>query len=80
VVAAAARVKQETRDGNAFVFVTRGPKTTHANARVLLPRRPTRVSCVPAVDFKQEWDEGSSTLLLSFDNAAEDIRFTVGLR
>jgi hypothetical protein len=77
VAAAAARVKQEEVTENGLRFVLRGPKATTGRARVLLPGPPKDVRADPAHEFTQEWDETSSTLLLTFENAAADVTFTV---
>jgi hypothetical protein len=77
VLAAAARVKQEAFNDRTFAFTTRGPKATRANARILLPTRPQRVTSDPPISITQQWDEATATLLLSFDNLASDIAITV---
>ena len=77
VVAAAARVKGENSQGGTFTFVIRGPKATHANVRVLLPRPAARVTVEPPGPIEWKWDEGSGTLLLSVDNTGEDVSILV---
>lgn len=77
VVAAAARVKRESASGNSLTFTLRGPKATRANVRVLLPKEPASVSVQPEAELAKSWDPGSSSLLLSFDNAAADMLFTI---
>jgi len=75
VVAAAARVKRETQEGDAFTIVLRGPKGTHANVQVALPANPFLVIGESAGTFAGEWDDRSRTFRLSFENTGEDITF-----
>ena len=77
VVAAGARVKQEIVDSDKLQCVLRGPKGTHATARILLPRDPKEVKMTPTIALKQEWDASSSTLWLAFDNCAENIEMRI---
>ncbi|NIA15467.1 MAG: hypothetical protein GWP08_15495 [Nitrospiraceae bacterium] len=79
VVAAATRVRDERVEQSAFTFTTRGPVDTHARVRILLPGKPASVAAEPSVPFEHVWDADSSTLLLSFDNKAEDIKFELAL-
>ena len=79
VVAAAARVRDEHIEEGAFAFTTRGPINTRARIRVLLPGKPAGVVAEPGVAFEKAWDADSSTLLLSFDNTAQDVKFKVAL-
>ena len=72
VLAAATRVRNEKYANGAFTFTTRGPESTHANVRVFLPSKPERISTTPSIDLTQEWDPSTSTILLSFDNSAQD--------
>ena len=77
VVAAGARVKQEVADADHLQCVLRGPKGTHATARVLLPNAPAAVKTEPSIALKQQWDASSSTLWLAFDNCAENIEMRI---
>lgn len=73
VAAASARIRNENVRGRRLSFTARGPKSTTAVARILLPGMPTSISMNPAVDFTHEWDPVSSTVRLSFSNQAEDL-------
>jgi hypothetical protein len=78
VVAAACRVRDEQVDAaGTFRFTTRGPAATRARVRCLLETVPSKITADPAVDFAQDWDEKSQTLLLEFDNMAGDISFAL---
>jgi len=79
VVAAAARVRDEQSTPKGFQFVTRGPKATRACVRIWLPHPPVHTGLEPAVPFDEKWDPASSTLWLSFDNAAQDCTIRVAL-
>lgn len=77
VVAAAARIGDESwRDGT-FEFTARGPKGTHARARVRLPGAPARVITDPEIAVETQWDEPSRTVSLSFENSAQNVKFTL---
>ncbi|HPG70341.1 MAG TPA: hypothetical protein PLO37_26170 [Candidatus Hydrogenedentes bacterium] len=73
VVAAGARVRDERVEERSFHFVTRGPKATTANLRVLLPEAPERMSLSPETPLQSAWDAESGTLLMSFGNSAQDV-------
>ena len=77
VIAAAARVKNESVSNGALRFVARGPKDTTGGARILLPRAPKSVTTTPSIPVEQHWDEASGTLHLGFGNGAVDISFEV---
>ena len=79
VVAAGARIRNETLSEGCFAFKARGPKATTANARILLPSRPTGIAVDPPVEVRQEWDGTTSTLWLSFPNVAGDVAFRIDL-
>lgn len=78
VVAAGARIKQESLVAHQFSFTARGPAGTTANARVLLPRRPKRVKADEA-ELPFRWDEDSSTLWFSFSNEATEVKIGIEL-
>ena len=77
VLAAAARVRDESAGTDAFTFTARGPEGTRACARLLLPQRPSAVETDPPMACEQAWDQRSSTLWLAFDNVAAEVRFRV---
>ena len=78
VVAAGARVKNESASGDGLRFVTRGPKATRGFARILLPSKPDNIHSEPECLQETRWDEGTSTLWLSFENIAADVSFGIG--
>jgi len=77
VLAAAARVRDESAGSDGFAFTVRGPEGTSGCARLVLPQRPSAVESEPPTACEQAWDERSSTLWLAFDNVAADVRFRV---
>ncbi len=79
VVGAGTRVRNEALTGNQFTFTTRGPKATTANVRVLLPKAPSTITITPEISFDQQWDPDSSTLFLTFGNAAEDVNVMIDM-
>ena len=78
VVAAGARVENESVVGNQLRLALRGPAGTTGAARVLFPHEPTQVASKPETLTGQEWDEASSTLRLRFENRAEDVEIEAG--
>jgi hypothetical protein len=60
-----------------FAVVVRGPKAIQGAARVLVPRQPAKILITPEQAITSAWDAESSTILLSFNNKADDV--TVGL-
>lgn len=74
VLAAAARVYNETIRSDSYSFMMKGPEKTENIARVLLPHEPSKVEVVGAnghiVEFSSDWHEKSHTLLLSFTNSS----------
>ena len=75
--AAAARIRDESVEDGLLRFTARGPQGTQARARILLPGPPVSVKTTPVFDVTQNWDEASGTLLVAFDNMAEDQVFEV---
>lgn len=80
VTAAACRVRQEQVEGGRLSFVTRGPASTRARMRVLLPNMPDSINTTPGIFVEQKWDEDSKTLWLDFDNQASDVQFRIRYR
>ena len=73
VVAAGGRVRNEKLGDDSFSFDIRGPLGTTANARILLPKKPSSVAAGSNLEAVQEWDSDSSTLRISLPNTAEDV-------
>jgi hypothetical protein len=73
VVAAGARVKREKLEDQRFEFTVRGPKATRGNACVLVPKQPSRVTSSPELAIASTWHPESATVLLSFENVADDV-------
>lgn len=79
VLAAAARVEEETIDNNTYTVVMKSPKETTNVMRVLLPAQPsviqildTEGNCMREMEFT--WDEVSKTCFLNFENSPEGVR------
>jgi len=77
VLAAGARIRDESVGADGFTFLARGPEGTRGCARILLPRRPSAVTNGRSVSCEHTWDDVSSTLWLAFDNVAGDLRFEI---
>lgn len=77
VAVASTRVRQVQRSDGAIVFQTRGPKNTVARLQILLPEAPAEIELVPPQAFEQRYDAVAGTLLLSFDNIAEDVEVRI---
>lgn len=79
VLAAAARVEEETMDKNTYTIVMKSPKETTNVMRVLLPAQPSVVQVLDAEgnDIQETeftWDEDSKTCFLKFENSPEGVR------
>ena len=73
VLASAARVYDEEINTNMYSFIAKSPLNTTNTMRVLLPFKPNNVTISKLTGesvnaIKNEWDEQSKTVLLSFDN------------
>jgi hypothetical protein len=77
VLAVAARVRDEQLEDGVLRFTTLGPTNTTARARILLPHRALSIACVPELEFTQDYDDASSTVLLTFPNTAESVAWEV---
>ena len=80
VLAAAARVYDETSTRHSYSFIARSPLNTTNVMRVLLPEQP-RETVVKgakgeAVESTSTWDKQSKTCLLSFDNNPDGVNVT----
>jgi hypothetical protein len=79
VLATAARVYEEKTSGKSYTFVTKSPLNTTNAMRVLLPSQPKKVIVTDAkgvaiAGFKNEWDAGSKTVLLGFENSPDGVK------
>lgn len=79
VLAAAARVEEETMDKNTYTVVMKSPKETTNVMRVLLPVKPSVVQVSDAEgnsmqEMEFTWDETSKTCFLKFENSPEGVR------
>lgn len=81
VLASASRVSDETRDGNTYSFVMKGPLATQGIARILLPAdfNSVKVSGLDDrdIDLKPEWDAKTRTLLIRYPNYPDGVRISV---
>lgn len=66
---------------NNYSFVIKSPANTINAMRILLPKKPQKVSAKfngkDLALFKNDWDEKSKTLLLSFDNYSEGVNVDI---
>lgn len=66
---------------NSYSFIIKSPSNTVNAMRILLPKKPTSVSAkLNGKDLnllKNDWDETSKTLLLSFDNYSEGVNLDI---
>ncbi|WP_300700573.1 hypothetical protein [Bacteroides sp.] len=79
VLAAAARVEEETIDNNTYTVVMKSPKETTNVMRVLLPAQPSVVQILDTDgnsmrEMEFTWDEVSKTCFLKFENSPEGVR------
>ena len=82
VLAAAARVYEETNDAHHYQFVVKSPSNTNNMMRILLPKKPLKVTAttdeVGNLDLqKNEWDENTKTLLLGFQNYSSGVQVAI---
>lgn len=83
VLAAAGRLDDATVKitKNNYSFVIKSPANTINAMRILLPKKPQKVTAkLNGKDlalFKNDWDEKSKTLLLSFDNYSEGVNVDI---
>lgn len=78
VLAAAARIYQEDRNGRTYAFVAKSPLNTTNVMRILLPEKADAIEVTDA-DGKQlqshtSWDDSSKTCFLSFENNPDGVR------
>ena len=79
VLAAAARVEEETIENNAYTVLMKSPEETTNVMRVLLPVQPSVVQVSDAEgngmqEMEFTWDEASKTAFLKFENSPEGVR------
>ncbi|MBS1662828.1 MAG: hypothetical protein JST68_17415 [Bacteroidetes bacterium] len=85
VLASASRVYEEKVGKGSYSFVVKGPKGTGNVMRVLVPGEFKKVSVVDGKGkvvegVRREWDGGSKTCLLGFENEPEGVRVRVEWR
>ncbi len=77
VLASAARVTNEQLGKTNYRFVAKSPDKTINTMRILMPSKPANVKVTQAGQtlnlYKNDWDAGSKTLLLSFDNFSQGV-------
>ncbi len=77
VLAAAARVYDESITKTSYSFVAKSPLNTTNVMRILLPAKPARTSVTDAngkvIPSKTTWDEASRTCFLGFENDPEGV-------
>lgn len=84
VLAAAARVYEESYDGGVYRFSAKSPTGTINAMRLRLPARPVSVTLAHSGEalplITEEWHEGSNTLLLRFRNYSDGVGVTIHLK
>lgn len=77
VLAAAARVYDESVTKSGYSFVAKSPLNTTNVMRVLLPNEPSEVTVTNAggasVEARRSWDSLSKTYFLSFENSPDGV-------
>ncbi len=76
VLCGASRIYDEKTDKRSYSFVAKSPLHTTNVSRILLPGKPCKVE-VNGKEGKSQWDEGSHTLLLSFENDPEGVNVKI---
>ncbi|TCC90118.1 hypothetical protein EZ428_12580 [Pedobacter frigiditerrae] len=83
VLAAAGRLEDRATviTKNSYTFLIRSPAKTINAMRILLPKKPNQITLKLGDKdlsiLKNEWDENSKTLLLSFDNYSEGVNVNI---
>lgn len=83
IAAASARVKQFAAENGAWRFTVRGPQGTRAVVRLQLANISNEsdvsfsVGAKPPLPIEQQWDSSGHTLLMRFDNIADDVEVVV---
>ncbi|MBI1389017.1 MAG: hypothetical protein GC154_11270 [bacterium] len=77
VLAAASRVEEEETGAHAYTATLKGPLKSQGVARLLLKMEPSGVAMHSpeggAIEFEQEWDAHSNTLLLRYPNHPDGV-------
>ena len=76
ILAAAGRTYQVQRSKRSFSYLCKGPAETTHVTRILLPACPKQV-LVSGTVVPYEWDAGSRTCLLRFENDPEGVRVVI---
>ena len=79
VLCSGGRVYDESVTGNGYSFTVKGPLETNCAMRVLLPRKPRRITLTEGggtavTGFAKTWDRGSRTVFLKFPNSPEGVQ------
>jgi hypothetical protein len=82
VLATAARISGETIQKNLYSFTAKSPVNTTNNMRVFLPAKPVKIVAkdaqgVELTTLKSNWDEGSKTCWLSFENNPDGVQVEI---
>lgn len=84
VLTSASRIHDERIQKNIFSFSSFGPENVTAKTRVFLPSKPKDIKIETldgkAWDFQKLWNEDSNTLLLTYENFPEGLRFEVKIK
>jgi hypothetical protein len=77
ILAAAGRAYDEKVQGTTYSFVLKSPSGTHNAMRIKLPKKPKQVRLTKTGTqlpiLKNEWDAGTGTLSLQFENFSEGV-------
>jgi hypothetical protein len=82
VLAAAARIYQETVETKSYSFIAKSPAKTLNSMRVLVPAKPKTIKVADShgrelTDVKSSWDASSNTIYMGFENDPEGIKVTL---
>lgn len=72
ILAAASRASEIRKGSRRFSYLCKGPLETANVTRILVPRRPVRVTA-GGQDLAYEWDATSKTCLLRFENDPDGV-------
>ncbi|MFA6592436.1 MAG: hypothetical protein WCS67_03775 [Bacteroidales bacterium] len=78
VLAGSSRVYGESLKRSRYSFLSKSPENTLNVSRILLPAEPESVTVDGRETFsKENWDAGSKTYLLRFDNSPDGVGVTI---
>lgn len=83
VAVSGSRIRDERAAGRVLRFTSVGPLNTRARTRIIAPSKPASLEAMDDngnnVPCRYEWDEDSGTVLVTHENRAQPISFTLKL-